>query len=96
MLDVAGYRHDDVFDVDVPIACPGVATELLTPRNTSSDTEAYEREAAGLVDVQLQVVDVARSEPDRLLVDRLWAAGGERHQASQGECRSPSHVAAPL
>ena len=47
-LDVAGYRHDDVFDVDVPIACPGVPTELLTPRNTWSDPEAYDREAAGL------------------------------------------------
>ena len=47
-LDVAGYKHNDVFDVEVPIACPGVPTELLDPRGTWEDKEAYDREAASL------------------------------------------------
>ena len=49
-LDTAGYRHNDVFNVEVPIACPGVPTELLNPRDTWEDKEAYDREAQGLAD----------------------------------------------
>ena len=43
-----GRRDNDVFDVEVPIACPGVPTELLDPRGTWEDKEAYDREAASL------------------------------------------------
>ena len=47
-LDIAGYRHNNLFDVEVPIACPGVPTELLNPRDTWEDPEAYDREAEAL------------------------------------------------
>ena len=48
-LDYAGYRHDDVFDVDVPRECLGVPSDLLEPRKTWADPEAYDEAAAKLV-----------------------------------------------
>ena len=38
-------RPDPVFGVGVPVACPGVPSEVLTPRNTWPDAEAYDRKA---------------------------------------------------
>lgn len=49
-LDVAGYRHDDVFDVDVPRDCPNVPSKILNPRDTWEDGEAYDKAAAELAD----------------------------------------------
>ena len=47
-LDIAGYTHNDVFDVDVPNECPGVPKDLLDPRGTWDDAEAYDKAAAEL------------------------------------------------
>jgi phosphoenolpyruvate carboxykinase (ATP) len=39
---------DPVFGLRIPISCPGVPGELLLPRNTWSDKDAYDRDAVGL------------------------------------------------
>jgi phosphoenolpyruvate carboxykinase (ATP) len=44
-LDKAGYDPDPVFGVLVPRACPGVPQEVLRPRNTWQDTNAYDEQA---------------------------------------------------
>ncbi len=41
-------QPDPVFGVNVPVSCPGVPPEVLTPRNTWSDPEAYDRKAKEL------------------------------------------------
>jgi phosphoenolpyruvate carboxykinase (ATP) len=41
-------RPDPVFGVGVPVACPGVPAEVLTPRNTWQDPAAYDRKAKEL------------------------------------------------
>src|SRR6476661_2469060 len=43
-------RQDPVFGFDVPVACPGVPTEALTPRNTWADPAAYDATARDLVE----------------------------------------------
>jgi len=42
------YEDDSVFHVGVPQSCPGVPSEILTPRNAWSDPAAYDARAAKL------------------------------------------------
>ena len=41
-------RPDPIFGVGVPVSCPGVPAEVLTPRNTWKDKDAYDRKARDL------------------------------------------------
>ena len=47
-LDNADYRLDQVFGFDVPLEVPGVDSELLDPRSTWRDPEAYDERAEKL------------------------------------------------
>jgi phosphoenolpyruvate carboxykinase (ATP) len=43
-------RPDPVFGVGVPVSCPDVPAEVLTPRNTWQDPSAYDRKARELAE----------------------------------------------
>jgi phosphoenolpyruvate carboxykinase (ATP) len=47
-LDAATYTPDPIFGVLVPDSCPGVPAEVLNPRNTWADKDAYDRAARDL------------------------------------------------
>ena len=47
-LDEVGFAPDQVFGVDVPLSVPGVPNEVLSPRGTWTDGEAYDAAAAEL------------------------------------------------
>jgi phosphoenolpyruvate carboxykinase (ATP) len=47
-LDEASYRSDENFGVAVPRSAPGVPDDLLDPRRTWSDGDAYDAQAAKL------------------------------------------------
>lgn len=49
-LNSVGYTQDPIFNVLVPNFCPGVSTEVLTPRNTWRDKDAYDRKARELAE----------------------------------------------
>ena len=51
VLDRGEFTKDPVFGFDVPDECPGVPTELLTPRRTWSDPSEYDSKAAHLADL---------------------------------------------
>ncbi|MGA9597501.1 MAG: phosphoenolpyruvate carboxykinase (ATP), partial [Acidimicrobiia bacterium] len=51
VLDKGGFTKDPVFGFAVPDECPGVPTELLTPRRTWSDPSEYDSKAAHLADL---------------------------------------------
>ena len=47
-LDMVKYRHDDVFNLDVPETCTDVPSEILNPRNTWAEKEGYDNSARKL------------------------------------------------
>ena len=40
-LDIVKYRHDEIFNLDVPVECPGVPEDVLIPKNTWIDKDSY-------------------------------------------------------
>jgi len=44
-LDRVEYENHNVFGIAVPKECPGVPSEILNPRNTWSDKNAYDEKA---------------------------------------------------
>jgi phosphoenolpyruvate carboxykinase (ATP) len=47
-LDDVSTERDPVFNVDVPLACPGVPPEALRPRSTWADPSGYDAQARKL------------------------------------------------
>ena len=47
-LDIVKYRHDDLFNIDIPTECPGVPPEILDPKNTWTDRDSYDLSARKL------------------------------------------------
>ena len=40
-LEKVQFKHDDIFNFDIPTSCPGVPPEILDPANTWSDSQSY-------------------------------------------------------
>lgn len=47
-LDKEDFEKHPVFGVKMPVSCPGVPAEILNPRNTWKDKEAYDAKATKL------------------------------------------------
>jgi phosphoenolpyruvate carboxykinase (ATP) len=47
-LDDLQSRRDPIFNIDVPVSCPGVPEEILEPRATWTDKAAYDTQARRL------------------------------------------------
>jgi phosphoenolpyruvate carboxykinase (ATP) len=47
-LSKVDTRPDPIFGIHVPVSCPGVPSEILTPRNTWADKSAYDEAARNL------------------------------------------------
>jgi phosphoenolpyruvate carboxykinase (ATP) len=45
------YQRHPIFNLRMPLSCPGVPAEVLDPRNTWEDHEAYDRQATALRDM---------------------------------------------
>jgi phosphoenolpyruvate carboxykinase (ATP) len=47
-LDIVKYRHDDLFNLDIPTEVDGVPSEILDPKNTWNDKDSYDISAKKL------------------------------------------------
>jgi len=47
-LDIIKFRHDDLFNLDIPVVCPDVPSEILDPKNTWFDKDSYDLSAKKL------------------------------------------------
>jgi phosphoenolpyruvate carboxykinase (ATP) len=47
-LDIVKYKHNDLFNLDIPTECPGVPSEILDPKNTWIDKDSYDLSAKKL------------------------------------------------
>jgi phosphoenolpyruvate carboxykinase (ATP) len=47
-LDDVDYVHDDLFNLDIPQTCPAVPAEIMNPRDTWADKDAYDEAARRL------------------------------------------------
>jgi phosphoenolpyruvate carboxykinase (ATP) len=48
-LEQGGFTKDSIFQLAIPNACPGVPSNLLNPRSSWKDAQAYETEAKKLL-----------------------------------------------
>ena len=48
LLEDVPMVHDDIFNVEVPVSCPGVPDDVMMPRNTWADKDAYDKTAKDL------------------------------------------------
>ena len=53
-LDNVKYREHEVFGLAMPVSCPGVPGEMLDPRNTWRDKDAYDHQANELANAFLK------------------------------------------
>lgn len=70
-LDDVEYRIDPNFGFEVPTECPGVPTEILDPRSTWSDPEAYDVKAQELAKLFVENFEEFASE----VTEEIVAAG---------------------
>jgi len=47
-LDTVQYRHDNLFNLDVPTEVDGVPSEILDPKNTWDNKDSYDHSAKKL------------------------------------------------
>jgi phosphoenolpyruvate carboxykinase (ATP) len=48
------YRHNDLFNLDIPTEVPDVPEEILDPKNTWSDKDSYDLSAKELAQMFIE------------------------------------------
>ena len=47
-LNIVKYKHDDLFNLDIPTEVPDVPSDILDPKNTWADKDSYDLSAKKL------------------------------------------------
>ena len=65
-LDIVKFRHDDLFNLDIPIECPNVPPEILDPKNTWVDKDSYDLSAKKLAQMFVENFTKFKEVPDEI------------------------------
>tara|TARA_Y100000590_G_C14942603_1_gene721864 strand:- start:254 stop:514 length:261 start_codon:yes stop_codon:yes gene_type:complete len=68
VLNNVGYRTHSLFGAEIPTTCPGVPSEILSPRETWKDDEAFYKKANELVIKFQRNFDKYRDESDETIL----------------------------
>jgi phosphoenolpyruvate carboxykinase (ATP) len=87
-LDNVEFETDPVFGVEVPLTCPDVPNEVLRPRATWADGDAYDRQAGALARMFVEnfaAYEDGVSEAVRAAGPQVDGDGPRLRQAGPGE-----------
>jgi hypothetical protein len=70
-LSKVSYDTHETFGIDFPTHCPEVPTEILNPKNTWTDKEAYDQKATYLADLNILKPQTIIRERDLQLYTRV-------------------------
>jgi phosphoenolpyruvate carboxykinase (ATP) len=67
-LDDVGYQRHPIFNIDVPSSCLDVPTEVLDPRSTWADKEAYDAQARKLASMFVENFEAFEADVDPAVI----------------------------
>jgi phosphoenolpyruvate carboxykinase (ATP) len=70
-LNEVQYKQHDIFGVEIPVTCPDVPSELLNPRDTWNDKDAYDKKANFLAEAFLKNFEKYRSFANREILSAV-------------------------
>ncbi len=65
-LDIVKYRHDNLFNLDIPTECPNVPPDVLDPKNTWVDKDSYDLSAKKLAQMFVENFAKFKEAPDEI------------------------------
>jgi len=66
-LEKTPFKHNDIFNLEIPTLCPRVPSEVLDPRNTWSDKEKYDISAKKLAALFIKNFEKFGETPEEIL-----------------------------
>ena len=89
------FRKDPNFGFEVPVAVPGVDTQMLDPRSTWADKDEYDRTAAKLVDLFVENFAQFADQVDEGVRQAAPKVAQQAHKPTQPHPLSPVTDRAP-
>jgi phosphoenolpyruvate carboxykinase (ATP) len=68
-LDNTKYQRHPIFNVEMPVTCPGVPDAVLDPRSTWTDPDAYDTQAKKLATMFVDNFQTFAADVDRAVVE---------------------------
>ncbi len=65
-LEEKSFKHDNIFNLDIPVSCPGLSPKVLDPRDTWSDKQKYDISARRLASLFVKNFEKFDNVPDEI------------------------------
>jgi len=65
-LEEKSFKHDNIFNLDIPVSCPGLPPKVLDPRDTWSDKQKYDISARRLASLFVKNFEKFENVPEEI------------------------------